>query len=74
VRILFARTGTVDPDSLCLALANYHGCPLVTADKKFYELISKKATTSGVIWVEDIAKKRLRESPNFRSHFFLPMV
>ena len=52
-------SGATVYDSLYLALANYHGCPLVTADKKFYESITMKTAGSRVIWVEDIAKKLL---------------
>ena len=50
-------SGATVYDSLYLAFANYHGCPLVTADKKFYELMIKKTASSRVIWVEDIAKR-----------------
>lgn len=50
-------SGATVYDSLYLSLANFHGCPLVTADRKFYESISKRTASSRVIWVEDIAKK-----------------
>ena len=52
-------SGATVYDSLYLALANYHGCPLVTADRKFYESMIKRTVGSSVIWVEDIAKRLL---------------
>ena len=52
-------SGATVYDSLYLALANYHGCPLATADRKFYELLIKRTGSSSVIWVEDIAKRLL---------------
>ena len=52
-------SGATVYDSLYLALARYHGCPLVTADRKFYEVTTKKTAGSSVIWVEDIAKRVL---------------
>ena len=41
-------------DGLYLALAVGHGCPLVTADRKFYELLQKESVGSKLIWVEDV--------------------
>ena len=48
------ESGTTFYDSLYLALANNFGCSLITADKKFYESITKEKAASNIIWVEDI--------------------
>lgn len=53
---LVKDSGATIYDSLYLALANSRECSLVTADKKFYQLInnSEKTANSRIVWVEDI--------------------
>lgn len=41
-------------DNLFLSLAINRNCALVTADRKFYDAVSKKSFSSMVAWVEDI--------------------
>lgn len=49
------RLGVSVYDGLYLALASGRGCSLVTADRKFYELVQDKAhQTLKLIWVEDL--------------------
>ena len=48
------ESGDTIYDSLYLALANSRGCSLVTADKKFYESISKGIDSSRIIWIENV--------------------
>lgn len=51
---LASRSGATVYDCLYLALASYYRCSLVTADRKFYEAVTKKIEGSRVVWVEDI--------------------
>lgn len=48
------ESGATIYDSLYLALAKARGCSLVTADKKFYESINKRAADSKIIWIENV--------------------
>ncbi len=41
-------------DGLYLALAVGQGCSMITADRKFYELLQKKPLVAKIIWVEEI--------------------
>ena len=51
---LACESGATIYDSLYLALASSRGCSLVTADRKFYESISKGTDSAKIIWVEDV--------------------
>ena len=40
-------------DCLYLVLAGEADCPLVTADRRFYDVIQRSAHASSVVWIED---------------------
>lgn len=41
-------------DSLYLAVAQTHKCPLVTADKKFYNALKSTPLGKSFLWIEDL--------------------
>lgn len=51
------ETSTTVYDCLYLVLAQSRECSLVTADKKFYESITKKRRQAKIIWIEDFDEK-----------------
>jgi len=50
------ESGATVYDSLYHALANSRNCSLVTADKKFYDSISKGADSSRIIWIGNLRR------------------
>ena len=42
-------------DSLYLALATKHGCPLVTADRKLWNALHDGLAGTSLLWVEDVS-------------------
>ena len=48
------RTGRTVYDSVYLALATQQNCRLVTADRRFYNALSKTPMKTSILWVGDI--------------------
>ncbi len=49
------ETGRTAYDSIYLALARAQGCPLVTADRRFYNAMQGTPYASTMLWVEDVS-------------------
>lgn len=52
--VMSCQSGLSVYDGLYLALAIGHDCPLVTADRKFYDMLQKGPIGSQLLWVEDV--------------------
>ena len=48
------RTGRTVYDSVYIALATQQNCRLVTADRRFYNALSKTPLKTSILWVGDI--------------------
>jgi predicted nucleic acid-binding protein len=45
------ETGRTVYDCLYLALAQVHGCTMVTADERFYNALSHTPHSNSVVWI-----------------------